>query len=45
LFSSAEWKNRGLEAFWNVVFQDASTSALMQAYAKRRYLVNYMATK
>jgi hypothetical protein len=38
-----EWKNRGLEAFRNVVFQDAS--ALTQAYAKRRYLVDYIERK
>jgi hypothetical protein len=38
-----EWKNRGLEAFRNVVFQDAS--ALTQAYAKRRYLVDYVTRK
>lgn len=37
----AEWNNRGLEAFRNVVFQDAS--ALTQAYAKRKYLVDYVA--
>ncbi len=36
----AEWKNRGLEAFRNVVFQDASP--LTQAYAKRKYLVDYI---
>jgi hypothetical protein len=38
-----EWKNRGLEAFPNVVFQDAS--ALTQAYAKRCYLLDYVQRK
>jgi hypothetical protein len=32
----AEWQNRGLEAFRDVVFRDAS--ALTQAYGKRKYL-------
>jgi hypothetical protein len=36
----AEWKNRGLEAFRNVVFQDASV--LTQAYSKRKYLVDHI---
>ena len=35
----AEWQNRGLEAFRNVVFRDAS--ALTQAYGKRKYLYDY----
>jgi hypothetical protein len=34
----ADWQNRGLEEFRNVVFQDSS--ALTQAYAKRKYLVD-----
>jgi hypothetical protein len=38
-----EWKNRGLEAFRNVVFQDPS--ALTQAYAKRCCLVDYIKWK
>jgi hypothetical protein len=35
-----EWQNRGLEAFRNVVFLDAST--LTQAYGKRKYLYDYV---
>jgi hypothetical protein len=34
----AEWQNRGLEEFQNVVFRDASM--LIQAYGKCKYLVD-----
>jgi hypothetical protein len=39
----AEWQNKGLEVFWNVVFQDASM--LTQAYGKRKYLYDYIVTR
>lgn len=36
----AEWQNRGLEEFRNIVFHDSSP--LTQAYGKRKYLVDYI---